>query len=83
MCNLCLIAVAQLQSVNIAVWCSIAAVLLLVFLRCLCSVNQEAADAIKPSQHFLLHHNCSISSKHSKMSRLTETSLFNFLCSWS
>lgn len=80
MCNLCLIAVAQLQSVNITVWCSIAAVLLLIFLRCLCSVNQEArADVNKQSQHFLLHHNCNISSKHSKMSQLTETFIFLFL----
>lgn len=47
MCNLWLIAVAQSQSVNIAVWCCMAAVLLLLFLKCSCSVNQEAADAIK------------------------------------
>lgn len=47
MCNLWLIAVARSQLVNVAVWCSIAAVLLLVFLKCLCSVNQETADAIK------------------------------------
>lgn len=47
MCSLWLIAVAWSQSVNNAVWCCVAAMLLPVFLKYLCSVNQETADAIK------------------------------------
>lgn len=47
MCSLWLIAVARSQSVNNAVCCCVASMLLPVFLKCLCSVNQETADAIK------------------------------------